>query len=59
MNYSGSFGIHDFDKTDEPGVPKMWPWARQWWKPTGARRDLVKAAALLLAEIERIDRAAG
>ena len=29
-----------------------------WWKPTDCRRDLVKAGALILAEIERLDRAA-
>jgi hypothetical protein len=33
-----------------------WPWAREWWKPGDRRRMLVKAAALLVAEIERIDR---
>lgn len=33
-----------------------WPWDKEWWKPTTDRRDLVKAAALILAEIERIDR---
>lgn len=42
--------------------PKMpgfgWPWAARWWKPTDNRRDLVKAGALILAEIERIDRGA-
>lgn len=38
--------------------PILWPWDRDWWKPTTRRRNLVKAAALLLAEIERIDRAA-
>jgi hypothetical protein len=44
---------------EEP-VPDDWPvnWDDEWWKPTNPRRDLVKAAALLLAEIERIDRAA-
>ena len=36
-----------------------WPWNREWWKPTTPRRDLIKAGALILAEIERIDRAAG
>lgn len=35
---------------------RIWPWSSQWWKPTTPRRDLVKAAALLLAEIERLDR---
>jgi len=36
-----------------------WPqtWSLEWFKPTTARRDLVKAGALILAEIERIDRA--
>ena len=38
--------------------PGYWPWAFQWWKPSDARRDLVKAGALILAELERIDRAA-
>jgi len=36
--------------------PKWWPWAKKWYKPTTPRRDLVKAAALLIAEIERLDR---
>lgn len=34
-----------------------WPWDSAWWKPGTARRMLVKAAALIVAEIERIDRA--
>ncbi|HGM4821483.1 TPA: hypothetical protein ACKP7E_000402 [Pseudomonas aeruginosa] len=38
-------------------VSLAWPWDEQWWKPSTARRDLVKAGALVLAEIERIDRA--
>ena len=36
----------------------MWPWHRDWWKPKDRRRDLVRAGALIIAEIERIDRAA-
>lgn len=41
-------------------VPRFWPlqWRVNWWKPTTQRRDLVKAGALILAEIERLDRAA-
>ncbi|MGS0980974.1 hypothetical protein [Burkholderia glumae] len=38
-------------------VPSSFPWSPYWWKPTTPRRDCVKAAALLIAEIERIDRA--
>lgn len=44
---------------DSHPVPKNWPWEPDWWKPTDPRRDLVKAGALIIAEIERIDRAAG
>lgn len=33
-----------------------WPWEADAWKPKDARRDLVRAAALLIAEIERYDR---
>ncbi len=36
---------------------KFWPWAKKWWKPKDRRRDLVRAAALLIAELERMDRA--
>ncbi|HFP9442292.1 TPA: hypothetical protein ACHOZM_004994 [Raoultella ornithinolytica] len=45
-----------FDCAGEP--PRPWPWPDEWWKPTNRRRDLVKAGALILAEIERIDRTA-
>lgn len=40
-------------------IPMDWPWDSSWWKPTNPRRDLVKACALIIAEIERRDRAAG
>lgn len=40
---------------DVAGSP-LWPWELRWWKPKGARRDLVRAAALILAEIEKLDR---
>lgn len=36
----------------------FWPWDAAWWKPKGARRDLVRAGALIVAEIERLDRSA-
>ena len=35
-----------------------WPWDIRSWKPSSGRRDLVKAGALIAAEIERIDRQA-
>lgn len=45
------------DWTDAP-EPEAWPWSPVWWKPSNPRRDLVKAGALILAEIERLDRSA-
>lgn len=38
--------------------PITWPWDSKSWKPKDRRRDLVRAAALIIAEIERLDRAA-
>jgi hypothetical protein len=36
--------------------PMFWPWSPEWWKPRNPRRDLIRAAALIVAEIERLDR---
>ncbi len=36
--------------------PTSWPWEPEWWKPSGFRRDLVKAGALVVAEGEKHDR---
>ena len=47
----------DVDGPNNP-VPAMWPWHDSWWKPSDRRRDLVKAGALIVAEIERLDREA-
>lgn len=48
-----------FDTWHElPVFRTLWPWDRKWWKPTDPRRDLVKAGALIAAEIDRLDRAA-
>ncbi len=38
-------------------VPTLWPWDPKWWKPTDDRvRELVKAGALIAAEIDRLQR---
>ncbi len=39
---------------DEP--PEMWPWGIRWWKPKDPIRDLVRAGALIAAEIDRLQR---
>lgn len=36
----------------------LWPFDMGWWKPTDKRRDLIKAGALIVAEIDRQDRIA-
>lgn len=48
--------FHDQASKDANEPPIGWPWAKAWWKPTSYRRNLVKAGALILAEIERLDR---
>lgn len=42
-------------------LPDKWPvgWDEKWWKPTTPVRDLVKAGALIAAEIDRRLRAGG
>lgn len=35
----------------------LWPWSMQWWKPKNRRADLIRAGALIAAEIDRLDRA--
>ena len=39
-------------------VPVRWPWPPEAWNPSPAdrRRELVKAGALIAAEIDRLDR---
>jgi len=43
----------------EYDVPMTWPssWHARRWKPKDRRRDLIRAGALIVAEIERLDRA--
>lgn len=45
--------------THEPPAFPYWPWAPEYWKPSpftpeGTIRDLVKAGALIAAEIDRL-----
>lgn len=35
-----------------------WPWDLRWWKPGATIRNLVKAGALIAAEIDRLKREA-
>lgn len=42
--------------TNPDNLTYIWPWHADWWKPSDRRRQLVKAGALIAAEIERLDR---
>jgi hypothetical protein len=52
-------GLYRVYQNAQEFVGRMWPWAREWWKPKDERSNLVRAGALILAEIERLDRATG
>lgn len=64
LNASCQLSPYDGTSCERPPIEHAWPeWLadppRPWtWKPKDARRDLVRAAALIIAEIERFDRAA-
>lgn len=47
LNGIGTVLVHGFD---------LWPWTRDWWKADDPRRNLVKSAALVIAEGEKFDR---
>ncbi|MFM0479088.1 hypothetical protein PQQ81_01015 [Paraburkholderia strydomiana] len=55
--------LHPFSQGDggyhTSSPPDMWPWEPAWWKPSTPRRSLEKAAALLLAELDRLLRVPG
>ena len=41
----------------ETWMPMGWPWESKWWKPSKYRmKDLIKAGALIAAEIDRLQR---
>ena len=50
----------DLDSIGRPMkmCPTDWPWDEEWWKPKGAVSNLVRAGALIAAEIDRIYAAA-
>lgn len=51
-----AYAQHAHNPKASVAVPYAWPWLPKWFKPTNPRRDLVKAGALIAAEIERLDR---
>lgn len=53
---AASYALYAHINAADFDIPDVWPWDMQWWKPGSPRRNLVKSGALILAEIERIDR---
>lgn len=45
------------DIQEDRQIANLWPWGQAFFKPKSARRDLVRAAALIVAELERLERA--
>lgn len=48
----------EYRRSTRNGVPVDWPWEKWFWKPTpdDRVRELVKAGALIAAEIDRLSR---
>lgn len=51
-------GAYALNAAGQASGSLFWPWPWVQWKPKDARRDLIRSAALAVAEVERIDRAA-
>lgn len=57
MGFDSTAGVVRYPELEAAiEAPHGWPWDPLSWKPKTPRRDLVRACALLLAEIERLDR---
>lgn len=48
--------MNRYSSSWRPDIPVFWPWENKWWKPTpnDRLRELVKAGALIAAEIDRL-----
>ena len=56
---AAAYALAGVQRYANDGWPELfWPWPRTRFRPTRPRDNLVRAAALILAEIERLDRLA-
>jgi len=55
---AASYALFDCRPIGRWFINDIWAWSSKWWKPRTHRENLVRAAALLIAAIEKIDRAA-
>ena len=61
-NAAASYALCHFQRGDFGWEsPQFWPFQSKWWKPTpdDRIRELVKSGALIVAEIERLQRKEG
>lgn len=49
--------LYPLNGTPLEDTPIMWPWEPSWWKPKDPLADLVRAGALIAAEIDKLLRA--
>jgi hypothetical protein len=49
--HGACYALHA-DARRDAAPPSAWGWDAGWWKPDGYRRNLVKAGALILAELD-------
>lgn len=54
LNASKQLGLYIGYQSSK--IPEFFAWDKKHWKPKTPREDLVRAAALIIAEIEKIDR---
>jgi hypothetical protein len=53
---AAAYALNAYAGPDE-AIPACWPWSQRWWKPAPhPMRNLVKAGALIAAEIDRLQR---
>lgn len=57
--YAMSEDARAIETFDDRVLNCVWPWQKEWWKPTPDNRirELQKAGALIAAEIDRLQRA--
>lgn len=48
--------LYPHNGTPFDGPPPFWTWSPEWWKPRDPQRDLVRAGALIAAELDRMAR---
>lgn len=58
---SAASQLHPYSMQPCDGVPLIWPssWCIEWWKPKAPVDDLKRAAALIIAELEKVYRDPG